>query len=51
VGKHATLLATLPKILPESLFDSIIMRMLGLAESAEKKPAPALSPARPVNPK
>src|SRR5579864_4215419 len=29
VGKHAKLLATLPKILPESLMDSLLLRMLG----------------------
>jgi NAD(P)-dependent dehydrogenase (short-subunit alcohol dehydrogenase family) len=34
VGKHAKLLAKLPKILPESMFDSIRMKMLGLAKSA-----------------
>jgi NAD(P)-dependent dehydrogenase (short-subunit alcohol dehydrogenase family) len=33
VGKHARLLASLPKILPESLFDSIRLKMLGLPQS------------------
>ena len=51
VGKHATLLATLPKILPESLFDSLIMTILGLNESAQERPARAASPIRAMNPK
>jgi len=34
VGKHAKLLATLPKILPESTFDAMRFKMLGLKESA-----------------
>jgi NAD(P)-dependent dehydrogenase (short-subunit alcohol dehydrogenase family) len=34
VGKHAWLLASLPKILPESVFDSMRMKMLGLTEPA-----------------
>jgi len=34
VGKHARLLASLPKILPESLFDSMRLKMLGLTQSA-----------------
>ena len=51
VGKHATLLATLPKILPESLFDSLIMRLLGMNESAKERPARAPSQARAMNPK
>lgn len=34
VGKHARLLATLAKILPESVFDSMRLKMLGLAEPA-----------------
>jgi NAD(P)-dependent dehydrogenase (short-subunit alcohol dehydrogenase family) len=33
VGKHARLLASLPKILPESLFDSLRLKMLGLPQS------------------
>ena len=32
VGKHAKLLATLPKILPESVLDAIRARMFGLSE-------------------
>lgn len=35
VGKHAKLLALLPKILPESVFDSMRMKMLGLSESTQ----------------
>lgn len=31
VGKHAKLLATLPKLLPESVMDAILRRMLGLS--------------------
>lgn len=33
VGKHAKLLATLPKILPESVMDALLRRMLGLSDS------------------
>lgn len=33
VGKHARLLASLPKILPESVFDSMRLKMLGLTQS------------------
>jgi hypothetical protein len=33
VGKHARLLASLPKILPESLLDSMRLKMLGLPQS------------------
>jgi len=52
VGKHARLLATLPKILPESLFDALLMRMLGLTNSAEEEKRPvAVSPARAGNPR
>jgi NAD(P)-dependent dehydrogenase (short-subunit alcohol dehydrogenase family) len=51
VGKHATLLATLPRILPERLFDSLILKMLGVSESAEKTPIHAPSPVRAMNPK
>jgi NAD(P)-dependent dehydrogenase (short-subunit alcohol dehydrogenase family) len=51
VGKHAKLLATLPKILPENLFDSIIMRMLGLNESEVARRAHAFAQTRTVNPK
>jgi NAD(P)-dependent dehydrogenase (short-subunit alcohol dehydrogenase family) len=35
VGKHAKLLATLPKVLPESLLDLIRLRMFGLATPPE----------------
>jgi NAD(P)-dependent dehydrogenase (short-subunit alcohol dehydrogenase family) len=34
VGKHAKLLTTLPKILPESILDAIRLRMFGLAAPA-----------------
>jgi len=34
VGKHARLLALLPKILPESLLDSMRLKMFGLTQSA-----------------
>jgi len=30
VGKHASLLATLPKILPEGLLDSLLLKMMGM---------------------
>ena len=50
VGKHAKLLATLPKVLPESLFDALIMKMLGLTSSTEEnRPVAAQNPA--VSPK
>src|SRR5215470_6956251 len=41
VGKHARLLATLPKVLPESVMDAIRIRMFGLTaprESASARP-------------
>lgn len=61
VGKHAKLLATLPKVLPESVMDAIRIRMFGLAApqesasvrqrtSAKRSPAGPLRPAL-VNPK
>jgi hypothetical protein len=37
VGKHAKLLATLPKILPESLMDALLRKMLGLSEVDERR--------------
>jgi len=47
VGKHAKLLATLPKVLPESLMDAIRIRMFGLSTPRESAPArPATSPRR-----
>lgn len=51
VGKHAKLLATLPKVLPESLFDSLIMKMLGLAGSTEENRPVAATPNPAVSPK
>jgi hypothetical protein len=39
VGKHAKLLATLPKVLPESVMDAIRIRMFGLAAPQEGAPA------------
>jgi len=45
VGKHAKLLATLPKILPESLMDSLLLRMLGFTDAAGR-PSPKPTPAR-----
>lgn len=62
VGKHAKLLATLPKILPESVMDAIRIRMFGLTPTAgdrkaadarrsgPRHAAPGFRPA-PVNPK
>ena len=35
VGKHAKLLATLPKILPERIMDALLRKMLGLSEVDE----------------
>jgi len=61
VGKHARLLATLPKVLPESVMDAIRIRMFGLTaprESASARPGTcakrgAIGSPRPaiVNPK
>lgn len=50
VGKHAKLLATLPKVLPESLFDALIMKMLGLSGSTEEGRPVAASPSPVVSP-
>jgi len=61
VGKHAKLLAMLPKVLPESLMDTIRIRMFGLGTpqestsarpgtSAKRRPAESPRPAL-VNPK
>jgi len=61
VGKHAKLLATLPKILPESVMDAIRIRMFGLTpteartsekqrRSARRSPVGSPRPAL-VNPK
>ena len=43
VGKHATLLATLPKILPESLMDALLRKMLGLSD-ADERPSEKAAP-------
>lgn len=57
VGKHAKLLATLPKLLPESVLDALRIRMFGLEAPASARPQrktpQAGSPLRPVavNPK
>jgi|GraSoiStandDraft_5_1057265.scaffolds.fasta_scaffold63924_3 NAD(P)-dependent dehydrogenase (short-subunit alcohol dehydrogenase family) len=43
VGKHAKLLAALPKILPESVMDALLRKMLGFSEAEERrteKPVP-----------
>jgi NAD(P)-dependent dehydrogenase (short-subunit alcohol dehydrogenase family) len=52
VGKHAKLLATLPKILPEGLMDAILLRMLGSSEGPEtgRKESETQRAARPVSP-
>jgi NAD(P)-dependent dehydrogenase (short-subunit alcohol dehydrogenase family) len=42
VGKHAKLLATLPKLLPESAMDALLRRMLGLSDAV-----PKAKPGRP----
>jgi NAD(P)-dependent dehydrogenase (short-subunit alcohol dehydrogenase family) len=42
VGKHARLLALLAKILPESLFDSMRLKMLGLTQSTGRNPVHGL---------
>jgi len=57
VGKHAKLLATLPKLLPEGVLDALLIRMFGLevpaSDRPERKRPQAASPMRPVavNPK
>lgn len=57
VGKHAKLLATLPKLLPESVLDALRIRMFWLEAPASARPQrkkpQAGSPLRPVavNPK
>lgn len=57
VGKHAKLLATLPKLLPESVLDALRARMFGLeapsSAGAQSRRPEAASPLRPVavNPK
>ena len=57
VGRHAKLLATLPKLLPESVLDALRVRMFGLEAPwkarPQKKGAAAPSPLGPVavNPK
>lgn len=48
VGKHATLLATLPKILPESVMDALIRRMLGISDAERQSTRAKPSPMRPV---
>ena len=40
VGKHAKLLATLPKILPENLLDSLRLRMFGLSDAPPRRERP-----------
>jgi NAD(P)-dependent dehydrogenase (short-subunit alcohol dehydrogenase family) len=47
VGKHAKLLATLPKLLPESVMDAILRSMLGLSGADEQK---ASRPRRTTGP-
>jgi NAD(P)-dependent dehydrogenase (short-subunit alcohol dehydrogenase family) len=51
VGKHAKLLATLPKILPESVMDALRIRMFGLAIPSvvreRAKPSAGLRTASP----
>jgi NAD(P)-dependent dehydrogenase (short-subunit alcohol dehydrogenase family) len=44
VGKHAKLLATLPKLLPEALLDLIRLRLFGLSEPIEHGDAREASP-------
>jgi len=44
VGKHAKLLATLPKILPERVMDGILHRMLGTSERRETGPKESRAP-------
>lgn len=49
VGKHSKLLATLPKLLPESAMDALLRRMLGLSDAGGKpKPSRPERRLRPV---
>jgi len=48
-GKHAKLLALLPKILPETVFDSMRMKMLGLSESTQGREEAVARNGRPVS--
>jgi len=52
VGKHAKLLATLPKILPESVMDALRLKMFGISgPSSERRPQkPAIGRPFAVNP-
>jgi NAD(P)-dependent dehydrogenase (short-subunit alcohol dehydrogenase family) len=40
VGKHARLLATLPRILPERVMDALIRRMMGFSDENQRPPQP-----------
>ncbi len=55
VGKHARLLATLPKILPESVMDALLRKMLGFSDADERPNRRAMPihvrPAHRMNPK
>jgi len=42
IGKHAKILATLPKILPERVMDALLRKMLGLSETEDP---PSRTPA------
>jgi NAD(P)-dependent dehydrogenase (short-subunit alcohol dehydrogenase family) len=48
VGKHAKLLAMLPKILPEGVMDALLRSMLGVSDAERQSTATAAIPMRPV---
>ncbi|HZQ94410.1 MAG TPA: SDR family NAD(P)-dependent oxidoreductase [Candidatus Sulfotelmatobacter sp.] len=48
VGRHAKLLAALPKILPESVMDALLRKMLGIADAPDRNRESA--EPRPVHP-
>ena len=48
VGKHAKLLANLPKLLPESVMDAILRSLLGLSGADEQRESKARRTALPV---
>ena len=48
VGKHAKLLATLPKILPESVMDALRLKMFGISASGGKRRTQREGLVRPV---
>lgn len=44
VGKHAKLLSTLPKILPERIMDALLLRMLGISGKSDTEKNESVKP-------